>query len=111
MEQWLTRLWYRESVGPSPLQPLSWLYGLGTAIRRHGYAHGWLRRARAGKPVIVVGNLTVGGTGKTPLVVWLAGQLAVSGLRVGIVSRGYGRSRPAPEVVHVESDWREVGDE
>jgi tetraacyldisaccharide 4'-kinase len=111
MEQWLTRLWYREAVGLSPLQPLSWLYGLVTGIRRHAYAHGWLRSASAGKPVIVVGNLTVGGTGKTPLVAWLAEQLSASGLKVGIVSRGYGRAKRAPEVVHVESDWRDVGDE
>jgi tetraacyldisaccharide 4'-kinase len=111
MEQWLTRVWYRESAGPSPLQPLSWLYGVITGIRRQAYTHGVLKSLRAGKPVIVVGNLTVGGTGKTPLVAWLAGQLSVSGLKVGIVSRGYGRSSREPVVVHVESDWRDVGDE
>jgi tetraacyldisaccharide 4'-kinase len=111
MEGWLTRLWYLDSAGPSVLQPLSWLYGLIVSIRRYAYAKGLLKIARAGKPVIVVGNLTVGGTGKTPLVAWLAGQLSASGLKVGIVSRGYGRSNRAPEVVHVESDWREVGDE
>ena len=111
MEQWLTRLWYRESAGPSPLQPLSWLYGVITGIRRHAYTRGVLQSLRAAKPVIVVGNLTVGGTGKTPLVAWLASQLSLSGLKVGIVSRGYGRSTRQPAVVHAESDWREVGDE
>jgi tetraacyldisaccharide 4'-kinase len=65
----------------------------------------------AGKPVIVVGNLTVGGTGKTPLVAWLAEQLARCGLKVGILSRGYGGSTRRPQVVHGESSWREVGDE
>jgi tetraacyldisaccharide 4'-kinase len=111
MERWLTRLWYRDSAGPSLLQPLSWLYGLIVRLRRLAYARGLLHVARASKPVIVVGNLTVGGTGKTPLVAWLAGQLSASGLKVGIVSRGYGRSSSAPQVVHVESDWRDVGDE
>jgi len=111
MEQWLTQLWYRESAGPSLLQPLAWLYGLVSRLRRHAYARGWLKTQRAGKPVIVVGNLTVGGTGKTPLVAWLAEQLSASGLKVGIVSRGYGRKARMPQVVHVESGWRDVGDE
>jgi tetraacyldisaccharide 4'-kinase len=111
MEQWLTQLWYRESAGPSLLQPLAWLYGLVASLRRRGYARGWLKTQRVGKPVIVVGNLTVGGTGKTPLAAWLAEQLSVSGLKVGIVSRGYGRKARAPQLVHAESDWRAVGDE
>ncbi len=96
MEQRLTALWYRESAGFSLLAPLGWLYGLVMALRRAAYASGLLQVHRAGKPVIVVGNLTVGGTGKTPLVAWLAQQLALTGLEVGIVSRGYGRSGSAP---------------
>jgi tetraacyldisaccharide 4'-kinase len=111
MERRLTELWYRESAGFSLLAPLAWLYGLVMALRRAAYAGGLLKTHRAGKPVIVVGNLTVGGTGKTPLVAWLAEQLSLSGLRVGIVSRGYGRSKSGPEGVHAESSWRDVGDE
>ena len=111
MEERLTELWYRESAGFSLLAPLGWLYGLVMALRRAAYAWGLFRTQRAGKPVIVVGNLTVGGTGKTPLVAWLAEQLSLSGLRVGIVSRGYGRSKREPEGVHAESSWRDVGDE
>jgi tetraacyldisaccharide 4'-kinase len=111
MEQRLTELWYRESASFSLLQPLSWLYGLVTRLRRTAYARGWFRTQRAGKPVIVVGNLTVGGTGKTPVVAWLAEQLSLSGLKVGIVSRGYGRSKREPEAVHAESSWQDVGDE
>jgi tetraacyldisaccharide 4'-kinase len=111
MEQRLTALWYRESAGFSLLAPLGWLYRLVMALRRTAYARGLLQVHRAGKPVIVVGNLTVGGTGKTPLVAWLAQQLSLRGLKVGIVSRGYGRSGSAPEGVHAESSWREVGDE
>src|ERR1700761_8619661 len=111
MEQRLTEVWYREAPGPSLLQPLSWLYGAIVGSRRWLYSRGWLRVESAGKPVIVVGNLTVGGTGKTPLVAWLAEHLSNAGLRVGIVSRGYGRSSDTPQVVEGESDWREVGDE
>ena len=80
MEQRLTELWYRESAGISLLQPLSWLYGAAIEIRRSAYASGWLRTCRVGKPVVVVGNLTVGGTGKTPLVIWLAQRLTDRGL-------------------------------
>jgi tetraacyldisaccharide 4'-kinase len=111
MEQRLTTLWYRESAGFSMLAPLGWLYGLVMALRRLAYARGLLKTQRAAKPVIVVGNLTVGGTGKTPLVAWLAQRLALTGLRVGIVSRGYGRAGSAPQSVHAETSWREVGDE
>lgn len=111
LERRLTQLWYGESGGASLLQPLSWLYGLVTRCRRWAYASGCLAVQRAGKPVVVVGNLTVGGAGKTPLVAWLAERLSDSGLKVGIVSRGYGRTHSAPQVVHVESSWRDVGDE
>ena len=111
MEQWLTQLWYRKSAAATLLQPLSWLYGLITWGRRRAYANGWLAAQRAGKPVVIVGNLTVGGTGKTPLVAWLAGQLSAAGLKVGIVSRGYGRADRAPQLVQCESSWRDVGDE
>ncbi len=111
MEQRLTALWYRESAGFSMLAPLGWLYGWVIALRRAAYASGLFKVQRAGKPLIVVGNLTVGGTGKTPLVAWLAQQLALTGLRVGIVSRGYGRSGNAPLGVHAETSWRDVGDE
>jgi tetraacyldisaccharide 4'-kinase len=112
MEQQLTRAWYDERARRSLLQPLSWVYGALIAVRRRAYEAGWLASARAGRPVVVVGNLTVGGTGKTPLTVWLARELTAAGLRVGIVSRGY-RSRDSgvPRAVAAGSSWREVGDE
>ena len=79
---------------------------------RHGaYAGGWLRSHRAACPVLVVGNLTAGGTGKTPLVAWIAQQFAAFGFKVGIISRGYKRAETAPRIVEVDSDWRDVGDE
>jgi tetraacyldisaccharide 4'-kinase len=122
MEQRLTKLWYREDARPSLLQPLSWLYGAVVGLRRSAYSRSWLTAHRVGKPVVVVGNLTVGGTGKTPLVIWLAHRLRARGLKVGIVSRGYGsrreetRSQPAASagelrVVDERSSWQEVGDE
>jgi len=112
MEQRLTRLWYGEGAGAAPLlRGLSWIYGAVVRLRSRAYAAHWLKSQRAGKPVIVVGNLTVGGTGKTPLVAWLAERLAQRGLRVGIVSRGYGRSFDEPHLVEPDSSWREVGDE
>ena len=60
---------------------------------------------------MVIGNLTVGGTGKTPLVAWFAQRFTASGLKAGIISRGYKRVAAAPRIVELNSDWREVGDE
>jgi tetraacyldisaccharide 4'-kinase len=111
MERALTRLWYGNSGGGALLQPLAWAYGSAMALRRRAYARGLFASHRLARPVIVVGNLTVGGTGKTPLTVWLATSLRERGLKVGIVSRGYGRSETAPRSVEPEDDWRCVGDE
>jgi tetraacyldisaccharide 4'-kinase len=112
MQQQLTKLWYRDDAGPSLLRPLSWLYGAAVRVRRSAYAQGWLPAHRVGRPVVVVGNLTVGGTGKTPLVIWLAQHLTRRGFKVGIVSRGYGTpGGQEPRLVSGQSTWREVGDE
>ena len=112
MEQQLTKLWYRDDAGPSLLQPLAWLYQVAIRLRRNSYVWGLLARHRVGKPVVVVGNLTVGGTGKTPLVIWLANKLSARGLKVGIVSRGYAAAAGrTPRSVNTESNWQEVGDE
>ena len=94
MEQRLTELWYRERARASLLGPLAWLYGALMRARRRAYVSGWVRTERAGKPVVVVGNLTVGGTGKTPLTIWLARQLiAEQGTHAELLARGglYGR--------------------
>jgi tetraacyldisaccharide 4'-kinase len=71
------------------LWPLSILYGQATRLRVWWYAKGLLKQKRLAKPVISVGNLTVGGTGKTPMVIWLAERLVAEGNRVGILNRGY----------------------
>lgn len=74
------------------LAPLGWTYCGLSALRAFAYRRSWLGSESAGVPVIVVGNLTVGGTGKTPLVVWLVGHLRERGLRPGVATRGYGGS-------------------
>jgi tetraacyldisaccharide 4'-kinase len=71
------------------LWPLSVLYGAGVRVRVWLYAHGWLKQKRLKGTVISVGNLTVGGTGKTPMVIWLAEQFLAEEKRVAILSRGY----------------------
>jgi tetraacyldisaccharide 4'-kinase len=111
MHQRLLRLWYGESPGVSALQPLSWLYGAAIAVRRQAYERGWVKSHSVGRPVIVVGNLTVGGTGKTPLTIWLANHLRQRGYDVGLLSRGYGREQGGLRMVTSDSSWEEVGDE
>lgn len=93
------------------LLPLSWLFRAGVALRRAAYRAGWLRSVRLPVPVIVVGNISVGGTGKTPLVIWLAAQLKLAGYTPGIVSRGYGGSARAPRAVAADDDPAQCGDE
>jgi tetraacyldisaccharide 4'-kinase len=81
------------------LWPLSILYGFIVGMRARLYASGKLRQRRLKKPVISVGNLTVGGTGKTPMVMWLAARFLAEGKRVGILSRGYkGNGQTSDEI-------------
>src|SRR5260370_10720943 len=81
------------------LAPCGRLYGLGMKARRALYRSGHLRVHNLGVPVISVGNLTTGGTGKTPLVDWITNDLAQAGRRVCILTRGYGRSSASTRVV------------
>lgn len=74
------------------LLPLSWIYGAGTRFRNWLFEKGFLRVHRVNIPVVSVGNLSVGGTGKTPFVEYLAGMLRDSGKRVAVLSRGYRRA-------------------
>jgi tetraacyldisaccharide 4'-kinase len=108
----LQRLWYGPSWLSLPLWPLGWTFRAAVALRGLLYRNGILRAQRVGVPVIVVGNITVGGTGKTPVAGWLARQLSLRGHRVGVVLRGYGgRSTGQARVVDPGSDPGEVGDE
>lgn len=108
----LAETWYRPGPIPWVLLPFSWLYCLLVALRRLLYRVSILRRHRVSAPVIVVGNITVGGSGKTPLVIWLARHLRTLGYRPGIVTRGYGgRSKTWPRLVMADTGTAEVGDE
>jgi tetraacyldisaccharide 4'-kinase len=110
MQRRLTELWYAPAR-PSLLQPLGWLYASVMRVRRALYKAGVLRTLRSDIPVVVIGNLTVGGTGKTPLVLWLSAALGARGRQAGILSRGHGRSDGRVQAVTATSDWRAVGDE
>ena len=107
---WLVGAWYRPSP-PLALLPLSLLYRLVIALRRICYRCGLLRSDHPGVPVIVVGNLAVGGTGKTPLVMWLVSQLRTAGLRPGVVLRGYRASIRTPRLVEPGDSAALCGDE
>ncbi len=94
------------------LLPLSGLFCLLVWLRRLAYRTGWLRSHRLDVPVIVVGNISVGGTGKTPLVAWLVQRLQQMGHSPGIILRGYGgTAAKAPTEVTATSRAEEVGDE
>jgi tetraacyldisaccharide 4'-kinase len=100
--------------GPTPaalLLPLAWLYRALLAARRAAFRLGLLPRYRAPVPVIVVGNFTVGGNGKTPAVIALVQALQARGYMPGVVSRGYGRTSSGNHLVTHESTSAEVGDE
>jgi len=108
----LDSLWYDKSPLSALLAPFGWLYCAGMWLRTAAYRGGVLPIRRVGVPVIVVGNISVGGTGKTPLVAWTARYLKNRGLRPGIISRGYrGRARKWPQQVRADSDPIMVGDE
>ncbi len=108
----LQRLWYQPQPWLWLLAPLAWCYQLIMLLREWLYRSGVLPVQRVGVPVIVVGNITVGGTGKTPLVLWLADYLRRQGYRPGIVSRGYGgTATDTPQQVRADSDPAQVGDE
>jgi tetraacyldisaccharide 4'-kinase len=110
MRSSLERMWYGDKASPW-LAPLSFLYGAVMAFRSLLYRMGLRQRFRMKVPVVVIGNLTVGGTGKTPLVAWLSTRLSAVGLRVAIVSRGYGGRARGVTRVTVHSRPSEVGDE
>ncbi|HSX62204.1 MAG TPA: tetraacyldisaccharide 4'-kinase [Tahibacter sp.] len=105
------RVWYHGAEVPISWGVLARLYGGVTALRRRAYARGWLRRHPVGKPVVVVGNISVGGTGKTPLTIALVRALAARGLRAGVVSRGYGGSAKGPLLLDADATPAQVGDE
>ena len=104
--------WRRHNWLSRALIPVSWIYRGAIAVRRGLYRAGLFRSEKLPVPVVVVGNLTVGGTGKTPLVIWLVDYLRRTGWTPGIVSRGYGgKSEFWPREVMPDSDPGVMGDE
>lgn len=108
---WVNRIWYGRAMPPWWLRPAGCAFGRVVALRRWLYRRGWLRRSQLPCAVVVVGNITVGGTGKTPLVAWLVRQLASRGYRPGIVTRGYRGRLDGVRLVTAGDDPAQVGDE
>lgn len=105
-------IWYDRHPLGLLLAPLGWGYGIAARWRYRLYQKGWLASHRLPVPVLVVGNLTVGGTGKTPLVIWLCGWLRGLGYRPGVLTRGYGgKGCTWPVAVSPWADPTRVGDE
>lgn len=90
---WARKVWAREGLSGSvqwaAVAPFSIAYGVGVRARNLGYRLGWMKVRRLPRPVVSVGNLSVGGTGKTPTTIWLARELGKLGLKIAILSRGY----------------------
>jgi tetraacyldisaccharide 4'-kinase len=111
MRKWLQQQWYCPGFWHLLLAPLAWVFWLVSGLRRLCYRVGLLRSYKLRAPVVVVGNISVGGTGKTPLVIWLAEALKRKGFSPAIISRGYGGSSGSVMDVHADSDPTIAGDE
>jgi len=111
LEARLTREWQRRGALAWALTPFACVFGLCAALRRTAYAQGWKKPVGVGVPVVVVGNVTVGGTGKTPTVIALVDALRAAGFTPGVVSRGYGANVKAPTAVTPASSASVGGDE
>lgn len=112
LNRWIVRQWRKPSlIGTLVLVPVSWLFRALVAVRRLSYRRGWQESARLSVPVIVVGNLTVGGSGKTPLVMHLVERLHAMGWRPGVASRGYGGADRRPRRIDPAPYPDDCGDE
>jgi tetraacyldisaccharide 4'-kinase len=111
LKQALPRAWANRAPWLLALLPLSALYGAVTSLQRLAYRVGYKHAYRAPVPVMVIGNITVGGSGKTPLIIALVEYLRQRGVRVGVISRGYGGVGPFPRVVQADDSPDQVGDE
>jgi len=111
LENFLAREWRRRGPVAWALTPFACIFGAIAATRRAFYGLGWMKRVEVGAPVVVVGNVTVGGTGKTPTVIALVEALRAAGFQPGVISRGYGAKIAKPTSVTASSAAEQVGDE
>jgi tetraacyldisaccharide 4'-kinase len=107
----LERVWYTRSWSAQALRPLAFVFGVAAHARRCAYRLRIVRSIRLHVPVVIVGNISVGGTGKTPLTQWLAERLQARGRRPGVVVRSYRASARAPARVQGQDDPATRGDE
>ncbi len=103
--------WNKQAKWLIVLRPLAWLYRGGFLLNKKLYQMGIKSSYQAAVPVMVIGNITVGGSGKTPLLIQLVSYLQKKNIRVGVISRGYGGKGPFPAYVDLESVPDVVGDE
>lgn len=111
MQQFMLKVWYHNHTAKWLLWPLSWLFIVITAFRKYLFACGLKSSIHLAAPVIIVGNITVGGSGKTPTVIYLIELLRQHGYRPGVISRGYGVKIDGVKVVLPGATAAEVGDE
>ena len=108
----MQQTWYGGSAWYLPFLPFSWVFGLVVRLRATLYRAGILRSYASSVPVVVVGNITIGGTGKTPFTIWLAEKLLEHGQHPVIISRGYGgKVGKQPILVTEDTDPGVAGDE
>lgn len=111
LHDWFLETWYGDTRRGAWLLPFAALFAAVAALHRGLYRRRILPSYRSPRRVVVVGNLTVGGAGKTPLVLWLAGELRRRGLRVGVALRGYRGAKDAARRVEATDSAAEAGDE
>lgn len=111
LAQSIQNAWNSQAKWLIVLRPLSWLYYSGFVINKKLYKSGFKESYTAPVPVMIIGNITVGGSGKTPLLIQLVKYLQEKQVRVGVISRGYGGEGPFPALVTINSEPEVVGDE
>jgi len=112
LSRFFNDIWYGNGWQCVFFLPVTWVFSQIVKIRRFAYNNGWLSSRSFSVPIIVVGNISVGGSGKTPLVIWLAELFKNAGYKPAIISRGYkGKAGNWPQQVRVDSDPVVVGDE
>lgn len=111
LQQSIVAGWRKRGITAMLMLPLASLFALAVNLRRLSYRLGWSHAVELPVPVVVIGNITAGGSGKTPLALYLVQELSKRGWRPGVVSRGYGGSFTGVEAVTAASDAARIGDE